>query len=245
MRSTSSQGFPGLSNAVARREPSLVGLSGEDDTLELRVREPPFGDDLHRQFRAVGRPRVRHGGHGGGLHQRRGVWFGPGDAHRGGRPGRVGSGGLRGLRGRKRLPGAVRSILASGPGGTGGEVVLQFRDGSPDACGGRVAGARLRRGRPAVAPGRGRRLEREPGAGRFGGGLRGQGPARRHMRLHGGEQGRGIRRGGLRVQGDAGVAGLLWKKAVQYRQTGVERRTVAGIGAAVDGHGEHRLRGRV
>ena len=45
--------LPFRTDAVEGGEAMLVGLTGEDDALELGVGEQAVGNDLHRQLRTV------------------------------------------------------------------------------------------------------------------------------------------------------------------------------------------------
>ena len=64
-------GLPLGADAVLRRQVPGMGLARQHDALELGVRQQAVGDDALRQHRPVGRHGMRHGGHGGGLDQRR------------------------------------------------------------------------------------------------------------------------------------------------------------------------------
>ena len=117
-----------------------MGLAREHDAFELGVGQEPVGNHAFGQHRPVGRHGMRHRGHGGGLHQRRGM----GDRARHPRdywrPGSVGAG--IGLRGR---------YVRSGVGGAG--LDDELGDRSPFVGGRRRgsgigAGAALRGRRP-------------------------------------------------------------------------------------------------
>ena len=90
-------GLPTLADAVERGKMAVMRLTGEDDTFELRVGQQFVRHDTHGQHRAVGRHGMGHRRHGGGLHQRRRMFAGAGNARGPGTPGLVdaGMGGLR------------------------------------------------------------------------------------------------------------------------------------------------------
>ena len=250
MRSTvdALQGFPALADANMGRQAPLVRLAREDDAFELCVGQPALADDVERQFRSVGRARVRDGGHRRGLDQgrRMGLRTGNGDGCRA--PGFVGPGGAR----RRHLGGcrhsANRGIAFGCGGGLRCGLVVEFGDGTPTGGWLRLGGgASVRGGCGSVTREAGRRFEGKPAGGSARAGFRGQRPARRHVRLHGLEQLRGIGRGGAGIEGSAGVGlfVLAARQPVENRQASVERGAVARIGPSVDGHGEDRLRGRI
>ena len=90
-------GLPALADAIERGKMAAVGLTGEDDAFELGVGQQFVRHDTHGQHRAVGRHGMGHRRHGGGLHQRRRMFAGAGNARGPGTPGLVdaGMGGLR------------------------------------------------------------------------------------------------------------------------------------------------------
>ena len=90
-------GLPALADAIERGKMAAMGLTGEDDTFELGVGEQFARYDTCGQHRAVGRYGMGHRRHGGGLHQRRRMFAGAGNARGPGPPGLVdaGMGGLR------------------------------------------------------------------------------------------------------------------------------------------------------
>ena len=93
----SRDGLPALADAVECGKMAIMGLTGEDDTFELGVGQQFVRHDTHGQHRAVGRHGMGHRRHGGGLHQRRRMFAGAGNARGPGTPGLVdaGMGGLR------------------------------------------------------------------------------------------------------------------------------------------------------
>ena len=198
---------------------AVQGLAGEDDALELGVGEPALGHDPRRQHRTIRERRVRHGGHGARLHQRRRVGDGARNMDGARPPGLVGAGGMRG-----RLV-AVLARVGCGRHGLVGELAdrspvvrrgLRCRRGSPSASGRGGPG----RGRMAEQVGARHGLDREP---------------RRHSGGDDLEQVGGI--------GDAGTGvdlALLLASPVEHGESGVEGGAAARIGAAVYGGGEHR-----
>ena len=161
-----------------------------DHAFELRVGEASLGEDLERQFRAVGRARMGHRGHRRRLHQGRGMGLRLRDPDGDGPPRFIGSGGRRRLR-RGRMRGIDRGGLA----GRRWHVVGKLRDGSPNACVGLGSRFCACRRRVVVARGAGRRLEGKTAGGFARAGLRDKGPARRHAGLNGGKHRGGIGRG--------------------------------------------------
>ena len=71
---------------------AAVGLTGEDDAFELRVGQQFVRHDTHGKHRAVRRHGMGHRRHGGGLHQRRRMFAGAGNARGPGMPGLVDAG---------------------------------------------------------------------------------------------------------------------------------------------------------
>ena len=90
-------GLPTLADAVERGKMAAVGLTGEDDAFELGVGQQFVRHDMHGQHRAVRRHGMGCRRHGGGLHQRRRMFAGAGNARSPGTPGLVdaGMGGFR------------------------------------------------------------------------------------------------------------------------------------------------------
>ena len=211
-------GLPARADAVVRGEVARVGLAREHHALELGVGQKPVRDDSLGEHRAVRRRRVRHRGHGGGLHERRGMGERARHAHRARAPRRVGAGG--GV-------GAGRLGAGLGRGGLHGEL----GDLAP------VAGG-LGRGLPGRLPGgprRGTRRRRGAEEVRRGRGLDGQ--ARRHRCDDGIEE--------LGRVGGAGAAVDVWAAlaaAVQHGEAGVEAGAAPGVGAPVDGRREDDAR---
>ena len=98
--------LPAGADPVACREVALVGLARQDDALELRVRQETLRHDAVRQHGAVGRRRVRDGGHCRGLHQGCRMGGCGRDVECGGPPRFIGSGGgVAGVRGGVHGPG--------------------------------------------------------------------------------------------------------------------------------------------
>ena len=90
----------------------------------------------------------------------------------------------------------------------------------------------------------GRRIERKPALGSSLAGCLGEGLARRDMTLYGIEQGGDIRYVSAGIERGAWEFGVLPRRqAVQHCQTRVEGRAEVRVGLAIDGHGEHSLRG--
>ena len=132
-------GLPARTDAVVRGEMAGVGLARKDDAFELGVRQEPVRHHAFGQHRPVGRHGMRHRGHGGGLHQRRGM--GDGARHpRDARPPRFVGAGI-GLRGR---------FVRNGVGGAG--LDDELGDRSP-FVGGRRRGSGIGAGAAFVAGG--------------------------------------------------------------------------------------------
>jgi len=66
-------GLPAGADAVARREMALMGLAPPGRRFRAGRRTGGRRDDAFRQHGAIGRRRMRDGGHCGGLHQGRGM----------------------------------------------------------------------------------------------------------------------------------------------------------------------------
>ena len=101
-------GLPLGADAVFRRQVPGMGLARQHDALELGVRQQAVGDDALRQHRPVGRRGMRHGGHGGGLHQRRRMLDRARHPHGARPPRRVGAGVVGGDIGGGSRPGRSR-----------------------------------------------------------------------------------------------------------------------------------------
>ena len=214
-------GLPAGTDAVVGGEMAGVGFARKHDAFELGVGQEPVGHHAFGQHRPVGRHGMRHRGHGGGLHQRRGMSDRarhPRDA----RPPRFVGAGIR-LRGRS---------VRNGVGGAG--LDDELGDRSPFVGGRRRgsgigAGAALRGRRPD------RLAEQIPGrAGRDGpSGLRRNRQPGRNLGNDGVEKFGGVGGAGLPVDVDSGLG-----RTVDDGEPGVEAGAAACIGAAVDGHGE-------
>ena len=211
-----------------------MGLPRQDDAFELRVGEDAVGDELHGQLRAVSGRRVGHRGHGGGLHQRRGVGLRPGNPDGCGPPRCVRVGG-RGLSRR------FACIVLRRTG-----LVGEFIHRPPVPAGpGRLARAstwargwakfeRVRVRALAARRGVGDRLNRDRAP-------------RRYPGDDGGEQCRCIadRRATIEPGASGTVRVCRGGHTVEHGQAGIEGRAVAGIGAPVDGDGKHRTGRRI
>ena len=111
-------------DAVVGGEMAGVGFARKHDAFELRVGQEPVGNHAFGQHRPVGRHGMRHSGHGGGLHQRRGM--GDGARHpRDARPPRFVGAGIR-LRAR---------FVRNGVGGAGLDSPPRTRSGTSSATG--------------------------------------------------------------------------------------------------------------
>ena len=216
-------GLPAGADAVMRRQMAGMGLARQHDALQLGIGQQGLAHHPFRQHRAPGRRRMRHGGHGGGLHQRRRMFDCVRDPRRARPPGGVGAGIVAGrVGGRFERPGfdnelGNRSPVMDLPGLGRGYL---FR--TPLLC-------RLRRHRLAEqvarGTGRGRRhRDRQP---------------LRDLRNGGVEQLGGVGCAGFPVDGNAGLRAPL-----QHRKAGVEAGAAPCIGAPVDGHGEDAARRR-
>ena len=204
---------------------AVMGLAREHDAFELGVGQKAVRHHAFGQHRAPGRHGMRHGGHGGGLHERGRMLDGARDPHH---------------------PWPPR-IVGAGIGGTGGGGIAGVRPAGLDGKLGHgtpVMGLRRRRrgGRlPRGLGGRDRIAEEVPagdGRGRWPDGLGLDGEARRHPGDDGIEQ-LGRRRGAvLAVHRDAGLGAAL-----DDGEARVESGAAPGIGAPVDGHGEDGARG--
>ena len=200
-----------------------MGLARQDDALELGVGQQAVGHHALRQHRPVRGYGMRHGGHGGGLDQRRRMLDRARHPHGARPPGRVGTGVVGrgiGIGGRFDRAGLDREFgdrpPVMGPAALGRGYGL----GTPARC-------RLRRDRLA-----------EQVAGRTGGDRRGRDRLPlRHLRDHGIEQLGGVRGAGSPVQLHTGCGAAL-----QHGEAGVEPGAAPCVGAAVDGHGEDAAR---
>ena len=96
-------GLPAGAYPVAGRKMAVVGLAGEDDALDLGVRQQALGNDAFGQQRAVRGCGVRDGGHGRRLDEWRGMRHRACDAHDARFPGCVGACGRGISAGRGRL----------------------------------------------------------------------------------------------------------------------------------------------
>ena len=212
-----------VADAAGRLQVLAVGLGGEDDALELGVRQGLVGDQPRGQQRPGRRFGVAHGGHRRRLHQGGRV-----------RGGAVHDDGLR-------RPGVVRLVargarVAYGPLGAVGELGgrspvarERFEQRRLPAAGRRpprAGGRRLRRRRPRGG---------HPGL-----------PARGHAVEHGPEQ---VVRGGHRLRHRAAGGGrrphLAVERLVDDRQAGLVGGAAALVEPAVDGGGEHDVGLRV
>ena len=215
------QRLPAGTDAVVGGEMAIMGLAREHDAFELGVGQQPVRHHAFGQHRPVGRHGMRHRGHGGGLHQRRGM--GDGARHpRDARPPRFVGAGIR-LRGR---------FVRNGVGGAG--LDGELGDRSP-VVGGRRRGS----GIGAGAALRGRRPDRLAEqvpcrAGRDGpSGLRRNRQPGRNLGNDGVEKFGGVGGAGLPVDVDFGLGAAL-----QHGEARVEAGAPPGIGAAVDSHRE-------
>ena len=166
---------------------------------------------------------MRHGRHGGGLHQRRGMFDRAGNPHRARPPGCIGTGVGGGGFGAVQLDGAG--------------VDRKLRHGAPVMglvrCG--------LRGPAAASPLRRRDGLAEQVAAGAGGDRRGcDVEPRRHLPNDGIEQFGCVRGAGCPVDLDSRLAA-----AVQHGQAGVESGAAPGIGAPIDRHGEDAARRRI
>ena len=228
-------GLPARTDAVVGGEMAGVGLARQHDAFELGVGQEPVRHHAFGQHRPVGRHGMRHRGHGGGLHQRRGM--GDGARHpRDARPPRIVGAGIR-LRGR---------FLRNGVGGAGLDSPPRTRSG--DELGDRspVVGSR-RRGSgigagAALRAAADRLAEQVPRrAGRDGpSGLRRNRQPGRHTGDDGVEQFAGVGGAGLPVDPGSrpGHSDFGLGAALQHGEARVEAGAAPGIGAAVDSHRE-------
>ncbi|MDE0052508.1 MAG: hypothetical protein OXO52_22220 [Rhodospirillales bacterium] len=203
-----------------------MGLAGQNDALDLRIRQQAVGHDALRQHRAIRRRGMRHGGHRGGLDQRRRVLDRARHPHGARPPGRIGAG-------------VVGGGFGIGGGFDRAGLDDQFRNRPPV-----VGPPRLGRGYGLRTPARcrlGRDGLAEQVAGRAGRDRCGcDRLPLRHLRDDGIEQLGGVRGAGRPVQLDGGSVAPL-----QHGEAGVEPGAASCVGAAVDGHGEDAARGRV
>ena len=217
-------GLPGGADAVVGGEVARMGLPREHHALELGVGQQPVGHHALGTNGAVGRHGMGHGGHRAGLHERGRVLDGARHTRDAWAPRLVGAGGRRGG---GACVGLRRRLLD-------GELGDRTPDmGGPRRRGGRLPGLR-RRDRIAeeVPPG--------DGGGRRADWFGLDGAARGHVRDDRVEQLGGGRGAGLAVDVDARLHAPL-----DDREPGVEAGAAPGIGAPVDGHGEHGARGLV
>ena len=206
----------------------VMSLARQHDTLQLGVGQLAFHHHALRKHRTIRGRRVRHGGHGGGLDQRRRMLDRAGHTHDARPPGRVGAG----VVGRGIGRGIDRGIDRAGL-----DRKLRHR---PPVMGLPCLGRRCRLGTPARC-----RLRRERLAEQVAGGTgrdrhRGNRLTLGHLRDDGVEQLGGVRgaRRSVHIHIRSGAA-------LQHGEAGVERGAPAGIGAAVDGHGEDAAGWRV
>ena len=208
-------------DAVLRRQVRWAWASPASTTLSSWASESrPVGDHALGQHRPVGRDRMRHGGHGGGLHQRRRVLDRARHPHGARPPGgvRAGVGGLGvGIGGGLDWPGLDREFRNRSP------VVGLPRLGRGYRLG---ASALLRLRRNGLAE------QVAGGAGRDRCG-RDRLPLR-HLCDDGIEQLAGVGGAGSPVQFHARPVAAL-----QHGEAGVEAGAAPCIGAAVDRHGEN------
>ena len=201
-----------------------MSLARQHDTLQLGVGQLAFHHHALRKHRTIRGRRVRHGGHGGGLDQRRRMLDRAEHTHDARPPGRVGAGVVGRGFGRGIDRAGLNRKLRHGPPVMGlPRLGRRCGLGSPARC-------RLRRERLA-----------EQIAGASGGNRSGRDRlSLRHPRDDGIEQlgGVGGARRPVQINSSPGAA-------LQHGEAGIERGAPAGIGAAVDGHGEDAARRRV
>ena len=212
-------GLPLGADAVFRRQVASMGLAGQHDALQLGVGQQAVGDHAFWQQGPIRRLGMRHGGHCGGLDQRRRVLDRARYPHDARPPRGIGAG-------------VVGRGTGIGGGFDGGGLDSQLGDRPPvmgPSALGRRYGFRtpalllLRRDRLAeqIAGGAGRRRDRRDRL------------ALRHLSDHGIEQLGGVRGAGGAVQLDIGSGAPF-----QHGEAGVEAGAAPCIGVAVDGHGE-------